>query len=481
MAVPVEKDSRSAISMHEFAQSPSKQDPPETASPVKAASETRRRDSGVTGSQRHAFLARLGAGLAVAEQPMTVLAAALDEIVALCRGDAGLLLADPTRAGNFHCAARQGCVESNDSLLCGDVVARCGGEVAPVVASPADPHLVTDVARLFGRGHKEFIAVPLVGRDDASAVLFIACGTDADADFAGQRLFFLAALAAFAGFALESAELQARVDEAQGFGRDLESAAELQRSLQPDSDSAHLPIWGINQPARKVSGDFYDFFRLDDDRFAFALGDVSGKGMDAALLMAKTVSLFRCLGKRIEQPSALLEALNAELYETATRGMFVTMVAGQYCLGSGRLTFANAGHQPPLLRRPDRSYETFPAAAPPLGILPSTRFADEVAELANGEFYVFTDGLTEYRYSNGEELGCDGLIQLLEMHAGVPPAARLRALLDDLVQEKGWEVRDDLTLLAIDDAWIRTGGAFEPGDSPVAGHTTHGQPVEIVQ
>lgn len=237
--------------------------------------------------------------------------------------------------------------------------------------------------------------------------------------------------------------------------QDLKLAMELQRSLQPDCDPSELPIWGFNQPARQMSGDFFDFYRTGKDDFAFALGDVSGKGMGAALLMAKAISLFRCLSKRIEGPAELLTAINAELCETAARGLFVTMVAGWYSPRDGHVRFANAGHEPPLMRRKDRTYETFPAAAPPLGILSDYEIVGEEIDLAGGEFYVFSDGLTEYRYAGGEQLGVDGLIQLVEIHATEPPAKRVEAIIQMLDEEAGWDAHDDLTVLAIDDAWVR--------------------------
>jgi sigma-B regulation protein RsbU (phosphoserine phosphatase) len=211
----------------------------------------------------------------------------------------------------------------------------------------------------------------------------------------------------------------------------------------------------MNRPARKVSGDFYDYYRLDQERIAFALGDVSGKGMSAAILMAKTLGLFRCLGKRVEAPSALLQAINAELTESATHGSFVTMVVGLYWPREGRVRFANAGHQPPLWRQPGRAYQPYPAAAPPLGILPEIAPEDRDIDLAGGAFYVFSDGLTAYRQGGGEELGVDGLIQLIEIFAGEEPARRLELILETLAAESGWDLRDDLTVLAIDDSWVR--------------------------
>jgi len=216
-----------------------------------------------------------------------------------------------------------------------------------------------------------------------------------------------------------------------------------------------------------VSGDFYDFFPLTDDKVAFALGDVSGKGINAALLMAKAASLFRCLGKRSDDPAAILSILNREIHETASRGMFVTMVAGTYEPERGRLLFANAGHEPPLLRAPDHSYATFPAEAPPLGIVPEMPFWNQEAYLDGGEFYIFSDGLMEFRYEDSEELGVDGLIQLLEGLVELPLDRRLEALIAALDRE-GWEVRDDLTVLGIDGSWERQAmqrRAGGPGDA----------------
>ena len=236
--------------------------------------------------------------------------------------------------------------------------------------------------------------------------------------------------------------------------QDLKLAMELQRSLQPDCDPNELPIWGFNLPARQMSGDFFDFYRTGTGDFAFTLGDVSGKGMGAALLMAKTISVFRCLSKRTEDPADLLTAINAELCETATRGLFVTMVVGWYSPRDGRVRFANAGHEPPLMRRKDRTYKTFPAAAPPLGILSDYDVGGEEIDLAGGEFYIFSDGLTEYRYAGGEQLGVEGLIQLVEIHAAEPPATRVEAIIQMLDEEAGWDAHDDLTVLAIDDSWV---------------------------
>ncbi len=272
----------------------------------------------------------------------------------------------------------------------------------------------------------------------------------ADRRFTARDVNLLQIMANSAALAVANARKSEELVRQEVMEREVHLAAEIQRSLLPQPDENYLPVHGYNRPVRLVSGDFFDYFTLPDQRIPFALGDVSGKGINAALLMSKAASLFRCLGKRSDEPAAILSIINKEIHETSSRGMFVTMVAGTYDPATGLLRFANAGHEPPLLRKRDRSYQTFPAEAPPLGIVPDMEFWTTEVEMDGGEFYIFSDGLTEFRYGDEEELGVDGLIQMVESLANLPLAERLKALLGTLDRE-GWELRDDLTVLAIDD------------------------------
>jgi sigma-B regulation protein RsbU (phosphoserine phosphatase) len=282
--------------------------------------------------------------------------------------------------------------------------------------------------------------------------------------FDGRDGNMLQVMANAAALAISNARLADQLLEQERIKRELELASEIQRSLLPGQDE-DLPVCGINRPIREVSGDFYDYFELPDGTIAFALGDVSGKGMNAALLMAKTASLFRCLGKTIRDPARLLSILNREICETTSRGMFVTMVAGLYEPGTGVLRYANAGHLPPLIKYPDRLYETVAPDTPPLGILRDIQFVDHELNLNGGLFVAFSDGLTEFRYGD-EELGTDGLNLLLDFAHDKPLPQRLAAVLRELDQG-GWQAKDDLTLLAIDDrsagkAWQRENMAHPP-------------------
>ena len=210
---------------------------------------------------------------------------------------------------------------------------------------------------------------------------------------------------------------------------------------------------GLNVPARGVSGDFFDFFSLPDGCIGFNVGDVSGKGMNAALLMAKTSGLYHCLAKTVRDPGRLLGLVNAEICEMGTRGMFVTMAAGVYDPESGLVRLANAGHEPPLYRCRNGVYQSFPAEAPPLGIgldlvaeegYPVIEFA-----LAGGTLAIFTDGITEGKLADGNMLGVEGLKAIVEEHRHRSPADRLKEVLAR-INRPGAALHDDLTILLLE-------------------------------
>ena len=176
--------------------------------------------------------------------------------------------------------------------------------------------------------------------------------------------------------------------------------------------------------------------------------------MNAALLMAKTASLYRCLGKTEHSPGRLLGRINEEIYETATRGMFVTMVGGIYDPASGLVRLANAGHEPPLHHAAGGGFRSLPADAPPLGIAPLAAGSDGVPEiellLDGGALYLFTDGVTEGFLEDGSPLEVDGMKALIEENSSLPAGERLLAVVGRILREDE-ALHDDLTILAVDD------------------------------
>ena len=244
--------------------------------------------------------------------------------------------------------------------------------------------------------------------------------------------------------------LRRRVGQLQraALAREIEAASQVQRSLLPPPPPPGFPIDAVNRPLGFVSGDFYDFYRREDGLIAFALGDVAGKGLDAALLMSKAVALFRHLGKVERDPGIVLATMNDELCETASQGRFVTCVAGVFDEASGVVRIANAGHVPPLRLVPDTVPLSYEATRPPLGILPGLDYPSEGVLLDGGALYVITDGLMECRDTAGREIGMDGVAQLLAPHCAGHACGQPDRLVAE-VERRGWSTRDDLTVLVI--------------------------------
>ena len=336
------------------------------------------------------------------------------------------------------------------------IVGRCVqldvGEIVRDVST--DPNFQNSVDAQTGFTTRSILCAPMSVKEERIGAIELVNKRTGDGLFDEQDLHLLRSLSSSAALATKNARMAEALVEQERTRRELELAAEIQRGLLPDGGDDSFPIHGVNCPARTVSGDFYDFFPLDDGRICFNLGDVSGKGMNAALLMAKTASLFRCLGKTIHQPGRLLSMINDEICETVTRGMFVTMAGGIYDPHTGIVKLANVGHEPPLYYSGDGSFVAIPAEAPPLGISPLLAGDGGIPEielnLNGGTLYIFSDGVTEGYLEDGSELEAEGLQKILVDKAAEPARARLQTVIA-CVNRDGVALRDDLTLLAIDD------------------------------
>jgi sigma-B regulation protein RsbU (phosphoserine phosphatase) len=312
-----------------------------------------------------------------------------------------------------------------------------------------DPHFSQRMDAQSGFVTRSILCAPMRLSDRAIGAIEVINRRGGDGRFTESDAHLLQVLASSAALAIANARMAESLVEHERVRRELELAAEIQRTLLPSPRPDPFPVCGVNIPARTVSGDFYDIVPLANARIAFCLGDVAGKGINAALLMAKTASLYRCLAKTTESPGALLAALDREISETATRGLFVTMLAGLYDPARGEVTLANAGHEPALLHSAQDEFSSLPATAPPLGIDFGGDFPEVRVPMKGGTLYVCSDGLTEAACAEGRErLGSEGLMRLVRRFAGKPLSARIAAIASDVGRV---ELRDDLTLLAVSD------------------------------
>ncbi|MHA1598809.1 MAG: SpoIIE family protein phosphatase [Alphaproteobacteria bacterium] len=396
----------------------------------------------------------------------------LERIADYVGAEGGALFLLDEKTETLECTACVGPTEivglklgSSEGIVGRSVQANTGEIVRDV---SKDPNFKTEIDAQSGFTTRSILCAPMSVKDERIGAIELVNKSSGDGLFDDNDLYFLQSLSSSAALAILNARMAEALVEQERVRRELELAAEIQRSLLPDDPDADYPIHGVNCPARTVSGDFYDFFPLPDGRIYFNLGDVSGKGMNAALLMAKTASLFRCLGKTIYDPGRLMALINDEVCETATRGMFVTMLGGIYDPKKGTLKLANAGHEPPLYHARDGSFTPLPAEAPPLGISPLLTPGDGIPvtelNLDGGSLYVFTDGVTEGYLEDGSEFGADGLEKLLTDMAASPAPERLAEVVRRINRENV-ALRDDLTLLVIDD-----GVAIE-GRADIAGET----------
>ncbi len=242
------------------------------------------------------------------------------------------------------------------------------------------------------------------------------------------------------------ASLRERDEYADRLDRELAIAREIQQGLQPDT---HLlaNVAAFNLPAGQLSGDFYDYFERTDGTICFCLGDVSGKGAYAALLMAKTISLFRCLCKVDDDASEILHLMNTELCDNTSRGLFVTFVGGWLDPKANRLRVINAGHLPPLLFGGE-GIKQVDASGPPLGIVAGTTYAPVSIPFTASKLYLYTDGLTEGRLDTGDELGVNGFVRWIAQSRALPVDEQLQFIRQHFEQVVETQ-NDDLTLMIL--------------------------------
>ncbi|MCP5372376.1 MAG: SpoIIE family protein phosphatase [Hyphomicrobiales bacterium] len=386
---------------------------------------------------------------------------ALEHIIRHLHAEGGAVFLLEDEGRTLHCTSCVGATDitglklNSDQGIVGRSVQENRGEIVRDVAK--DPNFNHTVDEKTGFTTRSILCAPMSVKDERIGAIELVNKSGGDGLFSQEDLQILEVLSVSAALAILNARMAEALVEQERVRRELELAAEIQRSLLPEAPLDGFPLYGVNVPARKVSGDFYDFFVLADGRICFNLGDVSGKGMNAALLMAKTASIFRCLGKTIPEPGRLMSRVNAEVCETATRGMFVTMVGGVLDPRTGRVVLANAGHEPPLVRAADGTFTAIAAEAPPLGIAPPLDPDDTYPEtelwLNDETLYIFTDGVTEGYLSDGGTLESSGLQRLLNDYSGLPVRQRLDKVVAVLNRGDN-ALRDDLTVLAVEDGRI---------------------------
>jgi serine phosphatase RsbU (regulator of sigma subunit) len=284
--------------------------------------------------------------------------------------------------------------------------------------------------------------------------------------YTAEERNLLVALAGQVAPALRVAQLvlaekrQAR--ERERIDLELRTARTIQQTFLP-KDTPALSGWHLTQyyhPAREVGGDFYDFLSLPDGRLGVVIGDVTGKGIPAALMMTAARTMLRSVAQQVTSPGEVLAQVNELLREDIPDGMFVTCFYVILDPGSGRLRFANAGQDLPALRRGAGEVGELRATGMPLGLFPAMSYQEGDATLDVGDLVLFySDGLVEAHDPERHMFGVPRLQALLAHDAASDGPSVIGQLKEDLATfaGAGWEQEDDITLVALHRSGIATG------------------------
>ena len=295
------------------------------------------------------------------------------------------------------------------------------------------------------------IGAPLTCRGESLGTITLEAATDSKS-FSKEDLDLLSAIARQAAMAIANARTGKAMVARERMDADLVLAREIQKSFLPHKlpRFRELEVGTHYESALQVGGDFYDIIKLGPSRLGIVVGDISGKGVSAALLMAKMISDIRLLSVYHQSPAKILTLANTALHETGQDGMFATVLYVMLDLGHGTYTLSNAGHNPPVIvsNRFEGTCELEDATSVALGIIDGMEYEEKTFQLVPGDcVLLYTDGINEAMSREREEYGME---RLRAAAANGPPGPRnlVQRLVADVSRfVRGAEQSDDQTLV----------------------------------
>jgi serine phosphatase RsbU (regulator of sigma subunit) len=254
-----------------------------------------------------------------------------------------------------------------------------------------------------------------------------------------------------AGVEAKRRRLEEKLEAERRAAQELEIAKQVQSRLFPQVHPAAktLDYAGQCLQARQVGGDYFDFLDLGHNRLGLVVGDVSGKGIAAALLMANLQANLRSqYGNALEHPELFLKSVNRLFYNNSVESAYASLFFAEYCDNTRRLRYANCGHLAGLVLRNDGRLERLESTATLLGLFEDWHCSLGECELSPGDvFALYTDGVTESSDDEGRELGEQYLAELLRQHRDLSSQALLSAIVDNIRRFNSREQYDDITLI----------------------------------
>ena len=233
--------------------------------------------------------------------------------------------------------------------------------------------------------------------------------------------------------------------------KEREIAGEVQKKLFPSNKKIEKYIFAKNTPAKDVSGDYYDYYQVNDNEIYFILGDVTGKGIKAGILMANTAAVFRSLAKMNSSVAKTALYMNNQVKDSSYQAMFITVILGRINLEKKEIEFINMGHEPMMVFDKNFNFEYIKSTLPPMGLMPvkdESFFKTTTMNISDKTILIYTDGVTEGYVDKGKELEVAGLEkEIKKLNTTSPETIISHAT--KILTEKGFTLRDDITALGI--------------------------------
>ncbi|CAN5467749.1 hypothetical protein BH23BAC3_BH23BAC3_30590 [soil metagenome] len=303
---------------------------------------------------------------------------------------------------------------------------------------------------------KSVLSAPLMARSKLIGILTVYNKrSDTHSGFTDSDQRLLTIISAQSAQVVENARLYEEEQEYLFMRRELELASSIQKKMLPGTPP-HIDgyaVAGKNVTAREVGGDYFDYIRMDEERWALCLGDISGKGLPASLLMTNLQAILRGQTFHSIEPGEILRLANTQLYQNTSSEKFATLFLAILDTTNHTINYSSAGHEHPFLMRSDGSYVRLQAGGLPLGMMDGMEYEEGLVDLNEGDFlFIFSDGVTDATNINDEMFGEERLIELLldANKSNKLPDDLIKTLIETCINHSGkTRLFDDITAIAL--------------------------------
>lgn len=299
---------------------------------------------------------------------------------------------------------------------------------------------------------RSILCVPMVVHGRSIGSIQLVNKFREEEQFSKADLELLGSLANNCAAAIENARLLQELQAKRQLERELEIARSIQESMLPRKfpNIKGIEVAAATFPAHELGGDLYDVLQVGPQKYGFVIADVSGKSLPASLFMAKTCGLIRAESREGVTPSHILCSVNDMLIDSSDTGMFVTIFYAIYDTQSESISYANAGHCPPLLIRRNGEHQLLVTHGKPLGIVSELILPEESVSLNEGDLLIFyTDGIVEAMDKDDEQFGETRFLELVKESRDGPLPRIIDRIREAVIAFTGGSQQDDITLLAV--------------------------------